>query len=149
MKKTSGKTTRYERTENKKKLIEYHQGGKGEYIFRNKSASASLELPKNSMEGKKWIPPRGTWRGDSYFLSMVPRDAVLVEVISEGEKESAMPDKLILDQPDQVTCSGKVEHRVEDKDLSLNETSPEEKEKSPSERLLTEDPMAGITIIRD
>lgn len=149
MKKSTGKTSKYERTENKKRLIDYHQSGKGEYIFRNKSASASLELPKNSMEGKKWIPPKGTWRGDSYFLSMVPRDAVLVEVISEGEKESKMPEKLILDQPDQVTCAGKVEHKVEDRDLSLNETSPEGNEKSPAERLLNEDPMSGITIIRD
>jgi hypothetical protein len=79
---------------------------------------------------------------------MVPREAVIVKTLEEPKsetKEARMQEKLILDQPDQVDRSGKVEHKVE-KDLPLNETNPNDAEK---ERLLTEDPLAGVTIIRD
>lgn len=152
MKKIGKKSNKYERTEQKRKLVEYHQGGTGIYRFRNRSSVASLELPKPSLDGKKWIQPNGTWEGDSYFLSMVPKDAILVEAISVGDanKESRMPEKLILDQPDTVTVVGKVEQTVVQDELSLNETNPKEEDNnSLKEKLLTEDPLSGVTIIRD
>jgi len=148
MKRTSKKVSRLESMQNKKLLLAYHQEGHGLYLFRNKSQFASLELPKISKDGKKWVEPNETWEGDSYFISMVPREAVIVKTLEEPKsetKETHMQEKLILDQPDQVDKSGKVEHKVE-KDLPLNETNPNEFEK---ERLLTEDPLAGVTIIRD
>ena len=112
MKRNSNKVTKIERAQNKKKILEYYQNGTGLYLFRNRN-SASLELPKVSKDGKKWVEPNGTWEGDSYFLSMVPREAVVVRTISEPDnKEVKLENKLILDQPDQVTSAGKVEHKV-------------------------------------
>lgn len=147
MKRTSKKVSKLERTQQKKQTLEYYQKGTGLYLFRNRNATASLELPKASKDGKRWVEPNGTWEGDSYFLSMVPKEAILVRtLISEDEnKEVKVENKLILDQPDQVTRTGKVEHKVSE-DLPLNEADPKEIEK---DKLLTEDPMAGVTIIRD
>lgn len=148
MRKNEKKANRYERAEQKKKLLEYHQGGTGLYRFRNRH-SATLELPKPSKDGNKWVQPNGTWEGDSYFLSMVPHDATLVEtLVDPNKKENEMGEKLILDQPEQITSAGKVEHAVVQEKLPLNEDSPQDNG-SIKERLLTEDPMAGVTIIRD
>ena len=86
MKRNSNKVTKIERAQNKKKILEYYQNGTGLYLFRNRN-SASLELPKVSKDGKKWVEPNGTWEGDSYFLSMVPREAVVVRTISEPDNK--------------------------------------------------------------
>lgn len=146
MKKSAKKSTKIERTQKKKEMLDYYQKGTGIYLFRNRNVSASLELPKISKDGKRWVEPNGTWEGDSYFLSLVPREAILVRTISEPEsKEVKMESKLILDQPDQVTKAGKIEHNVSD-EIPLNEVDPNLSDK---EKLLTEDPMSGITIIRD
>lgn len=143
------KPTKIERTDQKRKAVEYHQAGTGMYVFRNRSQVASLELPKASADGKKWVEPGQTWKGDSYFLSMVPREAVLVESLCEKNKEEPkLEEKLILDQPDQVNSSGKVEHEINQNDLPIVETVPVDKSKS-KDRLITEDPLAGVTIIRD
>ena len=154
MKKHSKKVNKLERIQQKKQALEYYQNGIGLYLFRNRSSIASLDLPKISKDGKKWVQPNETWEGDSYYLSMVPREAVIVRVIEEPNstclnenKENKVEEKLILDQPDQITNTGKVEHSL-DADLPLAETNPQEEVKK-KERLLTEDPMAGVTIIRD
>jgi hypothetical protein len=142
------KVTKLERTNEKKRIVEHRQHGEGLYVFRNRNAHASLELPKPAKDGKKWVEPGATWEGDDYFFSMIPKEAVLVRTVSEPKKEETkMEQKLILDQPEQVTKSGKVEHRVAE-DLPLNEVSPEGGADA-KERLLTEDPLAGVTIIRD
>jgi len=144
------KTNRLERSEQKRKTVEYHQAGTGMYLFRNRSSVASLELPKVSADGKKWVEPGKTWRGDSYYLTMVPKEAVLVESLCEEAKEEVkMNDKLILDQPDQITSGGRVEHAVADESIRIDETAPREDTPKKRERLITEDPLAGVTIIRD
>jgi hypothetical protein len=146
--KNGRKANKLERAEQKRKAVEYHQAGTGMYLFRNRSAVASLDLPKVSADGKKWIGPGQTWKGDSYFMSMVPREAVLVESLCENNKEETkVEEKLILDQPEQITSSGKVEHAVADDLPKVVESSP--KEPKSKERLITEDPLAGVTIIRD
>ena len=150
MKRSEIRGNKLERQEKKRKSTEYHQKGTGMYVFRNKSKVASLELPKPSADGKKWIEPRQTWRGDSYFLSMVPREATIVESLNEQVKEEKMAEKLILDQPDQVTSSGKVEHSVVgDDNIQINEVGADEINVKSKDKLLTEDPLAGVTIIRD
>lgn len=140
------KTNKIERAEQKRMAVEYHQAGTGMYLFRNRSKVASLELPKVSADGKRWVDPQGTWKGDSYFMSMVPKDAVLVESL-ENKEETKMPEKLILDQPDQVTTAGRVEHTVATEETAVNESTPQENK--TKDRLITEDPLAGVTIIRD
>lgn len=147
MKMPKRKANKLERTDQRKKTIEYHQAGSGMFLFRNKSQVASLELPKPSADGKKWVSPNETWKGDSYFLTMVPREAILVESLSEIKKEEKMVEKLILDQPDQIKVSGKVEHTVAQEEQGLNEGVPQDTK--TKEKLLTEDPLSGVTIIRD
>jgi hypothetical protein len=148
MKRNSKKVSKIERTVENRRIIEHRQHGDGLYIFRNRNSAASLELPKPASDGRRWVEPNGTWEGDNYFMSMVPREAILVKVISDPKKEEfKMEEKLILDQPDQVTKAGKVEHKVKD-DLPINETAPEGR-LDEKDRLLTEDPLAGVTIIRD
>jgi hypothetical protein len=146
--KNGKKANKLERAEQKRRVVEYHQAGTGMYLFRNRSAVASLDLPKVSADGKKWVGPGQTWKGDSYFMSMVPREAVLVESLCENNKEETkVEEKLILDQPEQITSSGKVEHGVSEDLPKVVESSPHESK--PKERLITEDPLAGVTIIRD
>lgn len=148
MKKAQRKMNKLERTEQKRKAMEYHQAGSGMFVFKNRSEVASLELPKVSADGKKWVGPNQTWKGDSYYFTMVPRDAILVENLEPQRKEeSTMAQKLILDQPDQITTSGKVEHSVPGDEFPINEVAP--KDSKAKEILITEDPLAGVTIIRD
>ena len=149
MKKTN-RATKLEKVEKNKQILEYKQHGEGLFLFKNKSSFASLDLPKKSFDGKKWVGPNETWKGDSYFFCLVPRDAILVEtLITPNPKESNMinEDKLLLDQPDQVTKIGKVEHVVANNSKPINED--QDNEELSKEKLLTEDPMAGVTIIRD
>jgi hypothetical protein len=154
----SKKVSKIERLAERKKIIEYRQKGEGLYVFRNRSREATLDLPKPSSDGKTavgpanpQIPGAGEWEGDSYFMDMVRRnEAVLVRIIRSPEEERMMnsQEKLILDQPDQITSEGTVEHIVFDPKKSLNET-PEDLSKPKPDVLLTEDPMEGIQIIRD
>jgi hypothetical protein len=118
------------------------------------------------------VPGSGEWDGDDYFMQCVRnRDAILVktitppdaepepvvepvveavepepEVVTESKEEDMTEEKLILNQPDQVTSEGTVEHVVTDQAKPLNEAPCCAPEK-PTETLLTEDPMAGVEII--
>lgn len=152
-----------ERAQFKKNIIAESQKGLGLFIFKNKNKEASLQLPKLSEDGKKWIGPNETWRGDSFFLRMIPKEALLVKTIispdqqknQEKEDKKMNEEKLILDQPDQITSEGKVEHVASNEklvDLSENTKKRKRKKNENSEnqkKLLTEDPIAGVTIIRD
>jgi hypothetical protein len=120
------------------------------------------------------IPGSGEWDGDDYFMQCVRnRDAILVktiqapdaepvepvveavepepEVVTESKEEEMTEEKLILNQPDQVTSEGTVEHVVTPKQPEpLNEApccAPDCCGQKPKETLLTEDPMAGVEII--
>lgn len=136
---------RYERDAENRRVMESRSTGKGCYIYRNRSQTGSLTLPKPSLDGEKVIPPGETWKGDDYFMYMVNNhEATLVEAISTGAEP--MENKLILDQPEQVTEAGKVEH-VE-VDQPLIEAQPSE-DKKPEEVLLNEDPLDGVEIILD
>jgi hypothetical protein len=146
------KITREERTENNRKMIEHKQHGEGLFLFKNKSSFASLDLPKKSFDGKKWVGPNETWKGDNYFFTMIPKDAILIETLIDPNqtiKENNMSEeKLLLDQPDQITDNGQVEHVVSNAQVSINEDKKEEQTEI-KDKLLTEDPLAGVTIICD
>lgn len=166
--------TKYERMSERKTLLDHHQQGKGLYRFRNRN-NAPLGLPKpgfNVITGESIttvgvvdpkVPGSGEWDGDDYFMQMLKtREAILVKVIrqpdetpvpetaplNEAKEEEMTDEKLILDQPDQVTEKGTVEHVVPQKDSQpLNEV-PQPPEKGV-DTLLTEDPMSGLEIIND
>ena len=147
------KITREEKTENHKKMIIQKQHGEGLFLFKNKSPFASLYLPKKSFDGKKCVGPNETWKGDSYFFTMIPQDAILIETLinpNQTIKENKMSEeRLLLDQPDQITNNGQVEHIVSNAQVSINEDDKKEEQTEIKDKLLTEDPLAGVTIICD
>lgn len=157
MKKDNSNKT--QRAEIKKTKLEESQKGLGLFLFRNRNKEASLQLPKISFDGKKWVGPNETWKGDSFFLKMIPKEAILIETLlspnEEKQKENKnMEEKLILDQPDQITNDGKVEHIVSQDVVEINENTKKRKKRKnesneETNKLLTEDPIAGVTIIRD
>lgn len=148
------KKTKRERMMERRRSIETFQHGEGLYLYRNRSKAATLILPKKSTDGRKTIGPDECFEGDSYFMKMVPKEIKLVKVITSPNEETRSKmteEKLILDQPDQVTQEGTVEHVVETPVvIPLNEEAPvDEKKKKNAEVLLTEDPMDGIEILSD
>jgi len=131
--------------------------GTGLFLFKNKT-NASLQLSKKSSDGKIWVEPGQTWKGDSFFLKMIPKEAILISTLespNQKEEVSMSEEKLILDQPDQITTEGKLEHIVSDEPVTITEETMKKKRKTKTEsknkenKLLTEDPIAGVTIIRD
>ena len=149
-KKRDRRKTKRENILERKKTMELVQHGEGLYIFRNRTGG-SLILIKESADGQKTIGPGETWEGDDYFMQLVPREATVVKVLlspEETRNKKMTEEKLILDQPDQVTQEGTVEHVVEAPAAPLNEEAPVEDNKN-AEVLLTEDPMEGIEILND
>jgi hypothetical protein len=148
------KMSKRERTEIKNKNLAESLKGSGLFLFKNRSNTASIQLPKMSSDGKKWVEPNQTWQGDSFFLKMIPREALLIKTIispDQQKKEEEMNEnKLLLDQPDQVTSEGKVEHVVPSEECVLNEDTKKKNKtesKKNGKKLLTEDPIAGVSII--
>lgn len=150
-------TNKKQRYELQRQKVSASLNGTGLFLFKNKT-NASLQLPKKSSDGKVWVEPNQTWRGDSFFLKMIPQEAVLVETIespNQTEETSMSEEKLILDQPDQITTEGKLEHIVSNEPVVISEETTKKKRKTKTEsknkenKLLTEDPIAGVTIIRD
>lgn len=160
------KISKNERAEVKRQNIAVSQSGSGLFLFQNKNKDATLQLPKQSFDNKKWVGPNETWQGDSFFLKMIPKEAILVktiispdeqkkqEQIKKEEGKMLNENKLILDQPDQITTDGRVEHLVPSDEESINENENKNKKKkvkseskSNKDKLLTEDPIAGVIII--
>ena len=140
--------TKLERMSLHKEKIEYHTKGDGLFRFRNRN-NATLSLPKPAADVTKVVGPKGEWEGDSYFLTMVPREATLIATIRpqvQAQENTIVEQKLILDQPDQITEQGKVEHVSLQPVLPLNEQPGTPV--SGADRLLNEDPMEGVTILR-
>lgn len=123
--------------------------GKGIYIFEN-NLNSDLMLPKLSLDNKRFVGPHKLFKGDSSFLKMVRTNELkLIEIIDTGEPKIMSENKLILDQPDMVKASGKVEHIQASKpNVQLNDSVDNAQEKNP-DVLLNEDPAGSIQIIID
>lgn len=156
--KRARRQSKLEKQAKRKEILEYNQRGEGLFVFRNRSRQATLSLPKPSADGKTVVGPAnpavpgsGEWEGDNYFMQLVKsHDAILVREIRGVQEERTMnQEKLILDQPEQVTSEGPVEHVLPATPVKpLNETPQDENAPLP-DVLLTEDPMEGVQIIRD
>lgn len=123
--------------------------GEGLFVFRN-NTSGTLDLPKATVSGQKRIPRNGEWQGDNYYMVLVKRnEARCVRTILTPEQtmesKKMAEQKLILDQPDQITEAGKVEHVVQKPQIKLNESTPDVKK--TGDILINEDPMSGIDIL--
>lgn len=143
------KRDRFELFELRKKRLEQMTQGEGLYLFSNDKDVDLLLIKPIKINGKevKRIPPKTSFEGDSYFFSMVRQGQLkFVKTIIDPKKEEKMlEEKLILDQPDKFTESGKTEHFVASpKKKKLNESQPEEEDKP---KLINEDPMDGVVIL--
>jgi hypothetical protein len=126
-----------------------HFAGAGRYIFEN-NTSGDFQLEKPAMNGAKWLRKDARFTGDSFFLKFVPKELKLISVLVDANAQTvneSTDSKLILDQPDTVTQSGKVEHvSTSEEDAQLNDST---ENKDEHKMLLNEDPMDGIDIIID
>lgn len=122
------------------------------YIYENRSG-ADLVLPKKSLDGKTEVRNKERFKGDESFFELVRSPynfLILVEDITlkndeiKLEETKMHTEQLILDQPDIVTTSGKVETKIV-VEKPLNDSN----ENKDVEVLLTETPIDGLEIIQD
>jgi hypothetical protein len=134
------KFNKYELKEIRRQKLEKIFEGSGRYLFQN-NTSGSLEFPARPQSKIKTIQKGEIFEGDSYYLQYVRTNELKqLEVLEEpNKKESVMPDKLILDQPDTITEQGKVEHVVQGSPVQPLRES--EKAEETKEVLLNERPV--------
>jgi hypothetical protein len=143
------KLNRYEKTAQYNAKVASALSGTGVYLFKNNS-KADIMLSKPTNEGYKVVSPGQEFRGDSYFKKLVGQGLTFLRdetpiVVDEGKIMAQ--EKLILDQPDQVTTQGKIEQVVKSQvPQKLNETRPGEENKQ-QDVLIAEDPLAGVEIV--
>lgn len=134
------------------------------YIFENHKSN-DFDLPKKSLCGKKLIGPKGTFKGDEYFITFVKTgDLRIKEVLAAPvalPKQDPVPvkplnettevkmEKLILDQPDKFTVKGQTEQVVVNQPKMQNLSEITGESTVQEDVLLNENPMAGIQIIKD
>lgn len=126
----------------------HNLSGTGVYIFQNVT-SGDFMLPKKSLDGKKLVKKNEQFQGDSYFMRFVGSPNNILKLIRRleetKEKVNNMTDKLILDQPDQITTQGKVEHVIADTPKAVIKEN--DNNKTQENVLITENPIDGLEII--
>ena len=113
---------------NKKKE---NETGEGLFKFRNRSATASIQLFKKSADGKIWVEPKQTWTGDSSFLQMVPREASLVKTIEAPQKKAITTEEKV-----------KVEEKIESQKINKEvkkKTEKTRKKRTNKEKVMNEE----------
>ena len=160
------KLNKYERRYVHAEKIKQDMGGTGLYVYEN-NTNADLKLPKITPEGIRALAPKGQkgcrFEGDSYYLKWVGAPMNLLRLIEEKipkmtnqelfdhqqkqtlleEQKNMLEKKLILDQPDCITESGKIERVVPDNHIINDNVNSKKK----PEVLLNETPLDGIEII--
>ena len=137
--------------------------GHGIYVYEN-NTNGDLMLPKPTLSNQKIVPPKGKFRGDSFFMTMVKNNSLKLVEIIQSEQEALkiieqninkegdnMQNKLILDQPAMITTQGTVEHVQVEKccNTKKNENLNISEEEKNKDILLIEDPIGTIEIIND
>lgn len=164
------KFNKYEKKEVRAEMLANALHGEGLYLFRN-NTDATITLPRPTKSGLRVVGARKEFQGDNYYMQLVRQGLLrLVKEIQSPEAERAAlalqeaeeeasqvtttsevkplnEQKLILDQPDQITEQGKVEHVVAkpQPQQKLNENN-KSKEK-PQPVLLNENPVEGGFVI--
>lgn len=137
--------------------------GHGIYVYEN-NTNGDLMLPKPTLSNQKIVPPKGKFRGDSFFMTMVKNNSLKLVEIIQSEQEALkiidqninnegdnMQNKLILDQPAMITTQGTVEHVQVEKccNTKKNENLNISEEEKNKDILLIEDPIGTVEIIND
>ena len=143
------KFTREEKKTHRAIKLEQALSGGGIYIFENKSKVSEISLPRPTKKGVRKVAPGGRFEGDDYYIQLVKSGLLtLVEVVlsaaQEMEEKLQSEKKLIVDQPDQVTTEGKVEHVV--KKNSKNKKIDEHNAPSSGDYLINEEPEGFVVV---
>ena len=153
---------RIERHDAYKTKLESALFGEGLFEYRNQT-KGDLYLQKPAKDGRRQIPPGGTFQGDSYFKNkegilhtktIQSVDAARAEKLKENnsilEESTMSEEKLIVDQPEQVTSEGAVEHvkKTPEPVKPLNEQKPHvEGQQERKDVLLNDAPISGVEIL--
>ena len=146
------KFNKYEKKEIRSQQIENALHGEGMYLYQN-NTNADLALPRPTKSGIRSVGPKMQFQADNYYMQLVKSGLLrLVKEIQSPEQqrtisEAKMEEKLILDQPDMVTESGKVEHVI-NKNTPIQKLTEQQKGKAPQpDVLLNEAPADSFVIV--
>jgi hypothetical protein len=133
--------------------------GTGLYRFKNNS-KGTLMLPKPAQDGRRQIGVDEEFIGDSYFITFLKKELIILEQITTEEIEEAQPpevieeridmsERLILDQPDTIKVNGKIEHVVQGQQKPTQTLPLVEDDLDPAKKkvLINEDPLDGMEIV--
>jgi hypothetical protein len=175
MSNNSKQTTQQRIQENIMKAQQGHKQVEGDtiYTFEN-HRNHDLSLPRKSFDEKTLIPPRGRFKGDSYFLMLMktgyvrlvgsepyirtpaPAPQQASPVVQEqakplNESQENKMEKLILDQPEKFTARGHSEAVNVSNQPQVESCKSAQENANASNKnndvLLTENPLDGIDII--
>lgn len=150
------KLNRAEKKALQKEKVANAYAGSGLFIFEN-NTNGELKLPKPAVDGRRSVGPNKQFQGDSFYHSWVKppmnllkfiREIIPVEQEQNIQESNQMTDqKLILDQPDQVTTEGTVEHVIEGGVGKTITDATNPSDVPENEVLLNEDPLDGVEIL--
>ena len=146
------KFNRYEKKEIRKAAIAAALAGAGRYIFENSNQNAELTLPRPTKTGVRKVAAGDQFQGDDYYMQYVKTGELrLIEVLQTAEEEETLmnENKLILDQPDIVTETGKVEHVVASPKMPVTPVNETAAQPKPAPVLLNEGPVDDGFVIVD
>jgi hypothetical protein len=148
------KFNKYEKKEVRAQQIENALHGEGMYLFQN-STNADLTLPRPTKSGLRIVGPKQQFQGDSYYMQLVKTGfcRLIKEIQSPAQQQAAsevkVEEKLLLEQPDQITQQGKVEHIVVKPQQKLNEAKGKLPQAQQPQVLINESPVDdGFVIVQ-
>lgn len=149
------KFNKYEKKEVRAEMLANALHGEGLYLYQN-NTGADLTLPRPTKSGLRSVKARESFQGDNYYMQLVRTGYLrLIKELQSPEQQraalneenTAMEEKLLLDQPDMITEAGKVEHVVPKKG-PVQQKLNEDKDKKPQQDvLLNEGPVEGGFVI--
>lgn len=148
------KFNRYEKKEVRSQMIQNALAGEGLYLYQN-NTSADITLPRPTSSGTRSVGPKKQFQGDNYYMQMVRQGLLRLvkEIQSPEDQRAALEGKtlneqtLILDQPDQITESGKVEHVVTKPKQAQKINENKKGKQTQPDILLNEGPLDGSFVI--
>lgn len=154
-KRPSRKMNKYESMALQKERKEYFLKGRGKFVYRN-NVNGELMLPKPTESGQIKVGKNEEWEGDDYYMMLVNAGMAInvrtIVSVEDHERNQKMLNEqiLIVDQPERVTAQGVVEQVIvlpENKKKKVVEQTKIQEQKPAEDKLLIEDPMAGVTIL--
>ncbi len=130
-----------QRRDQRRAKAQASMAGEGMYIYQN-ITNSDIYLPRPTHAGRRMVGPREKFIGDSYYKN-IKELMCLQEVIAPMQEQ-----KLLTEVPPVVTNHGQVEYVVQQPGKPLNEANPLSEEEEKKDKLLVEQPLEGVRILR-